>query len=158
MIVKKVVIAGTFDILHPGHIFLINEAAKLGQVYVIVATDKNRKRFTGVLPIVPEEQRLEVVRNLKHVKMAKIGRNDNKILLTISEINPDIILLGPDQRFNISLLKQALNELGLTRIEIRRLNRYYDKYELNSSSLIKKKIINRNNGNNDIKKGKLIIY
>ncbi len=42
-IAKKVLIAGTFDLIHPGHIFLINEAAKLGDVYVIVATDKNRE-------------------------------------------------------------------------------------------------------------------
>jgi len=54
MIIRKVLVAGTFDILHPGHIFLINEAAKLGEVHVIVATDKNRKSFSGELPIIPE--------------------------------------------------------------------------------------------------------
>ena len=89
--------AGTFDILHPGHIFLINEAAKLGEVYVIVATDKNRERFSGKPPIILEEQRLEVVKNLKNVREAKLGKRDHKILLTVSEINPDIVLLGPDQ-------------------------------------------------------------
>ena len=50
---KKVLIAGTFDILHPGHTFLINEAAKLGDVYVIVATDINRTKYSGQAPIVP---------------------------------------------------------------------------------------------------------
>ena len=108
MINKKVLIAGTFDILHPDHIFLINEAAKLGEVYVIVATDINRERFSGKLPIIPEEQRLEVIKNLKNVKEAKLGRMDNKILLTIVEIHPDIILLGPDQKFEVNILKRAL--------------------------------------------------
>lgn len=106
MNVKKVLVAGTFDILHPGHIFLINEAAKLGEVYVIVATDKNRKRFSGRLPIVPEEQRLEVIKGLKNVKEAKLGRKDNNTLLTISEFNPNIILLGPNQKFDINFLKK----------------------------------------------------
>ncbi|TFG24057.1 MAG: FAD synthase [Promethearchaeota archaeon] len=144
MITKKVLIAGTFDILHPGHIFLINEAAKLGEVYIIVATDINREKFSGKLPIIPEEQRLEVVKSLKNVKQAKLGRKDNEILLTVSGINPDIILLGPDQKFDGNILKKALKRKGLGHIEVRRLNRSYDKYGLNSSSLIKKKIIEVN--------------
>ena len=146
MIIKKVLVAGTFDILHPGHIFLINEAAKLGEVYVIVATDKNREKFSGKLPIIPEEQRLEVIKSLKNVKKAKLGRKDNNTLLTIAEINPDIILLGPDQKFSMNILKKSLKEKGLGHIEIKRLNKYYDKYELNSSSLIKRKIIEFKNG------------
>ncbi|MHA1472399.1 MAG: adenylyltransferase/cytidyltransferase family protein, partial [Promethearchaeota archaeon] len=48
-------VAGTFDILHPGHLYLINEAAKMGDVYVIVATDKNREIYSGTTPIIPEE-------------------------------------------------------------------------------------------------------
>ncbi len=155
MISKKVLVSGTFDILHPGHIFLINEAAKLGEVYVIVATDKNREKFSGKLPIIPEEQRLEVIRNLKKVKEAKLGRKDNNILLTISEINPDIILLGPDQKFDINILKEALKKNGLDHIEVKRLNKYYDKYELHSSSLIKRKIIEFKNG--DAKKKRVEI-
>ncbi len=146
MIIKKVLVAGTFDILHPGHIFLINEAAKLGEVYVIVATDNNREKFSGKRPIIPEEQRLEVIKSLKIVKKAKLGRKDNNTLLTISEINPDIILLGPNQKFSMNILKKALKEKGLGHIEVKRLNKYYDKYELNSSSLIKRKIVEFKNG------------
>ena len=154
MSIKKVFVAGTFDILHPGHIFLINEAAKLGEVYVIVATDKNREKLSGKPPIIPEEQRLEVIKSLKNVREAKLGRKDNKIFLTISEINPDIILLGPDQRFDINLLKETFKKNGLNHIEVRRLNRYYDKYELNSSSLIKRKIIEPYNGDDKKKRVK----
>jgi FAD synthetase len=140
---KKIMIAGTFDIIHPGHLFLINEAAKLGDVYVIVATDKNRKRYTGEPPIVPEEQRLEVVRGLKNVKDARLGRRDNNTLKTVEEINPDMILLGPDQKYDINELKEGLKELNLDHIEVRRLQQYYDKFELNSSRKIKEKISKR---------------
>ena len=138
---KKVMIAGTFDIVHPGHIFLIKEAAKLGDVYVVVSTDKNRERYSGEPPIVPQEQRLEVISNLKNVKKAVLGRSDNNTLKTVEEINPDIILLGPNQKYDLNVLKEGLNKIGLNRIEVRRLNSFYDKFELNSSSLIKKKII-----------------
>lgn len=124
---------------------MINKAAKLGEVYVIVATDKNRERFSGKKPIIPENQRLEVIKNLKNVKEAKLGRKDSNTLITVSEINPDIILLGPDQRFDVKLLKDALKKNNLGHIKVKRLNQHYDKYELNSSSMIKRKILESNN-------------
>jgi FAD synthetase len=110
-----------------------------------VATDKNRERFSGKKPIVPEEQRLEVVKNLKNVKEAKLGKKDNNTLLIISEINPDIILLGPNQRFDINLLREALKKNNLSNIKVKRLNKFYEKYELNSSSMIKRRITESNN-------------
>lgn len=140
-ITKKVLIAGTFDILHPGHLFFISEAAKLGEVYVVVSTDKNAERFKGKRPIVPENQRLELVQGLKNVKQAKLGRSDNDTLKTVEEIAPDIILLGPDQKYNLETLKTGLQERGLNHVEVIRLSKYYDKYTLHSSSLIKKKVI-----------------
>lgn len=144
---KKILIAGTFDILHPGHIFLINEAAKLGDVYIIVSTDRNRELYSGKTPIIPEQQRLEVMKNIKNVKEAKLGRHDNDTLKTVEELNPDIILLGPDQKFSVEKLQNALKMKGMNHIEVRRLEKYYDKYKLHSSSLIKKKIIETNKKN-----------
>ncbi|MFX0025245.1 MAG: adenylyltransferase/cytidyltransferase family protein [Candidatus Hermodarchaeota archaeon] len=138
---KKVLVAGTFDIIHPGHIFLFNEAAKVGDVYVIVATDDNRELYSGERPIIPEQQRLEVVKNIKNVKEARLGRSDNDTLKTVEEINPDIILLGPDQKYDMKTLKEGLKRKGLNHIEVKRMKSYYDKYALHSSSLIKRKII-----------------
>ncbi|MBD3193904.1 MAG: adenylyltransferase/cytidyltransferase family protein [Candidatus Lokiarchaeota archaeon] len=137
---KKIMIAGTFDILHPGHIYLINEAAKLGEVYVVVATDKNRKLYSGKSPIVSEDQRLEIIKNVKNVKKAVLGRKDNNTLKTVEEIDPDIVLLGPDQNFDEKKLQTALRERGLKSLEVRRLNTFYEKFQLNSSSKIKNKI------------------
>ncbi|MBD3341736.1 MAG: adenylyltransferase/cytidyltransferase family protein [Candidatus Lokiarchaeota archaeon] len=142
---KKILIAGTFDILHPGHIFFIEEAAKRGEVYVIVSTDKNAERFKGEKPIVPEEQRLEVVQHIKKVREAKLGRADNDTLKTVQEIDPDIVLLGPDQKYDLETLQKGLREKGLDHIKVKRLEKYYDRYKLHSSSLIKKKIIEQYN-------------
>lgn len=114
----------------------------MGDVYVIVATDKNRKLYSGETPIIPENQRLEVIRSVKNVKEARLGRSDNDTLKTVKEINPDIIFLGPDQKYNQGTLKRGLEEKGLDNVIVKRLETYYDKYELHSSSLIKKKIIN----------------
>lgn len=120
---------------------MINEAAKLGDVYVIVATDKNRELYSGEAPIVPEQQRLELMKSLKNVKDAILGRHDNDTLKIVAEIKPDIILLGPDQKFSVEKLQTALKMKGLNHIEVKRLEKFYDKFKLHSSSLIKKKII-----------------
>jgi FAD synthetase len=146
-IAKKVLIAGTFDLIHLGHIYLINEAAKLGDVYVIVATDKNRELYSGEAPIIPEEQRLAVIKSIKNVKDAKLGRHDNDTLKTVEEIAPDIVLLGPNQKYSIETLKKGLIDIGLNKVEVKRLKTYYEKDELHSSSLIKQKIIEKSKGN-----------
>ena len=140
---KKVLIAGTFDLIHPGHLFLINEAAKLGDVCVIVSTDKNRELYSGEAPIVPEQQRLDVIKGIKNVKIARLGRSDNDTLKTVEEIYPDIILLGPNQKYDIATLEKGLKNLGLERIKIQRLQSYYNNCELHSSRLIKQKILER---------------
>lgn len=138
---KKIVITGTFDLVHPGHTFLINEASKLGEVYVIVARDVNVKKFKGESPILPEDQRLEMVQNLKNVKKAIFGKIDSDYLKIIEEINPDIIMLGPNQKVTIKMIKNGLKEKGLEKIKIIRLEKLYNKHKFHSSTLIKEKII-----------------
>jgi len=112
----------------------------MGDVYVIVATDMNRKLYSGETPIIPEDQRLEVIKSIKNVKEARLGRSDNDTLKTVEEINPNIILLGPDQKYDLETLKLELGKKGLSNIEVKRLDTYFEKYTLHSSSLIKKKI------------------
>lgn len=99
------------------------------------------------MPIIPEKQRLEVIKNLKNVKEAELGRQDKNTLLKVLEIKPDIILLGPNQNFNINNLKKQLKEMNIENIVVKRLNKFYDKFKLNSSSLIKRKIIEYNHRN-----------
>ncbi len=55
--IRRVVATGTFDLLHPGHIYYLEESKKLGdELWVIVARDMNVKHKPR--PIIPEEQRL----------------------------------------------------------------------------------------------------
>jgi FAD synthetase len=90
----KVVVAGTFDILHPGHLYLFEAAAALGDLYVIIARDEtivNTKKR-----IFTERERLHIIESLKPVKEALLG--DKKDFFSpIETIDPDIIFLGPDQ-------------------------------------------------------------
>ncbi len=108
---KRVMAAGTFEIVHPGHIFLLKRAAKLGKVFVVVSRDKNAAKAKGRMPTVHESQRLEVIRNLKCVDSAILGDRKN-FMNSIRRLKPDVILLGPDQ-MEAKKLRALLVDIGL---------------------------------------------
>ncbi len=107
----RVVATGTFDILHPGHLYYLEESRKLGdELHVIVARDVNVRHKPQ--PIVPEEQRLRMIRALKPVDDARLG-DPHDMFRPIEEIRPDIITLGFNQHFSEERLQQALAERGI---------------------------------------------
>ncbi len=111
----KVVVAGTFDVLHPGHLYLLEEAAKIGEVYVIIARDSNIDEKKNI--VFTEDERLRMVDGLKPVKKAILG-DKNDFFKPIEEISPDIIFLGPDQ--DEKWVRSEIKGRGLS-IEVRRL-------------------------------------
>ena len=139
----RILVTGCFDILHPGHIFLLKEAAKLGEVIVIIARDSTIERYKKEKPIIPENQRLEVIKSIKYVSDAILGsegNEDHEYLQFALSLKPDIIFLGPNQRISVKYLKKGLREYNSEHIQVKRLEKLYDKFKLNSSSAIKEKI------------------
>lgn len=100
---KTVLVFGTFDLLHPGHIWFLRQAAKRGdKLAVVVARDANVKKLKGRLPLWREKRRLKEVRNLFCVSKARLGYKDwSRRTLILKKINPDIIVLGYDQKAKI---------------------------------------------------------
>ncbi|WFO74834.1 DUF357 domain-containing protein [Desulfurococcaceae archaeon MEX13E-LK6-19] len=133
----KVLVAGSFEIIHPGHIYYLREAWKKGRVYVVVARDKSIEKFKKREPIVPEEQRLEVVKNIKYVYKAVLG-DENDYLKPVEDIKPDIILLGPDQWPRENELLEELRKRGLKDIRIERLPHRVDGKLYSTSRIIEK--------------------
>lgn len=136
---KQVVIAGTFDILHPGHIFLISEAGKMGDVIVVVARDRNVLRAKGHPPVISEEQRLFMVQSLKGVSKAILGHESADNLQIIEELNPDILLLGPNQNVSIEEIQKELQRRGL-KTHVQRLKKLYNDHPLSSTTDIIEKV------------------
>jgi FAD synthetase len=139
---KRVMVAGVFDIIHPGHIFLISKAAELGDVVVVVARDSTVQRLKGRRPVVPEDQRLEVVKNIKGVKEAVLGKEGEDMLKIVEELEPDVIMLGPNQNFDEEELRTGLEERGL-KVEVVRLKELYEAHKLCSTTKIIKEILTR---------------
>jgi len=136
----KVLLAGTFDVLHPGHIALIRRAKRKfrGETYVIVARDSNVRRFKGRPPVMPENVRAFIIANLKPVDHVLIGSKD--ILFRIREIKPDVIVLGHDQPISEERLRKKLDELGLDTLIVRAPKFFSDR---DSSTKVKKRIRER---------------
>ena len=87
---------GVFDLLHPGHVYFLTEARKLGdELVVVVARDTTARRFKHE-PIMPEASRVQMVEALKPVDRAVLGHEGN-IYDILDEIRPDVIALGFDQ-------------------------------------------------------------
>lgn len=108
---KRVVATGTFDILHPGHVYFLEESRKLGdELWVIVSREKNVKHKPK--PVVSEEQRLTMIQALKCVDHAILGDRDD-MFKPIHEINPAVITLGFNQYFSEEKLKASLEERGI---------------------------------------------
>lgn len=131
---------GTFDLIHPGHGYYLEESKKLGgddSCLVVVVARESTVRARKRVPIVPEKQRLEVVRMLKVVDEAVLG-SETDMFSTVQKIKPDIITIGPDQNFDLDWLREELKKRDLE-AEVVKINDYHES-SLDSSCKIIKKI------------------
>ena len=133
----KVLVFGSFDLLHEGHKHFFNEAKKLGNtLYVVVAKDSSIKSFKGHESNFNEDERVEHIKKLGIVDDVSLGYEGDKWKI-IEEIKPDIIALGYDQDSYTKGLEKGMRDKNL-KVKIVRLGSYMpEKYK---SSLMKESI------------------
>ncbi len=113
--VTKIMLFGTFDIVHPGHEHLFAQARRLAKnplLVVSLARDINVKRIKGFRPQNNERKRKAAVGKHLAVDKAVLGGLNN-YLTHILKIKPDIIALGYDQVAYTQTLKKDLKQAGL---------------------------------------------
>lgn len=93
---KKVYVAMSADIIHPGHLNIINIAVKYGEVVVGVLTDNAIASYKG-LPYMTYEQRSAVVASLKGVARV-IPQDTLDYVPNLKKIKPDYVVHGDDWR------------------------------------------------------------
>ena len=98
---KKVYIGMSADLIHPGHINIIKEAAQLGEVTVGVLTDKAIASYKR-LPFMTYEQRKEVVENIKGVTRV-ISQDSLDYRSNLTLLKPDIVVHGDDWKEGVQL-------------------------------------------------------
>jgi len=125
---KRIMVFGTFDGLHKGHLNFLWQARKLAPkcfIIVSIARDRNVFKIKKKLPVLNEKKRVTLLQNCKLAdKVVFSGINQH--LPHILKEKPDIIALGYDQKAYVRNLKKDLKNKGLN-VKIVRLKPYKEK-------------------------------
>ena len=95
---KTVFVNGTFDILHRGHLALLNYAKSLGD-YVVVGIDSDRRvrKMKGPnRPVNSADDRGLMLVNLKSVDEVRFFSNDRELENMVKSVKPDVMVVGSD--------------------------------------------------------------
>ena len=95
---KKVFVNGTFDVLHAGHLALLNYAKSLGDYLIVgIDTDERVKEKKGsTRPVNGVEDRALMLINLKSVDEVKHFGTDEELENLVKSAQPDIMVVGSD--------------------------------------------------------------
>lgn len=125
---------GTFDTLHPGHLYFLRECKKYGdKLIVVIAKESTVEKVKGKKPKYSERERKEHIQDLKLASKVVLGYEADPYEI-IEELNPDVICLGYDQDSFSENLKEILEKRGMTP-RIMRM-RPYREYMYKSSKLV----------------------
>ncbi len=105
---KKVIVFGTFDIIHPGHIHMLKEAKEYGDnLIAIIARDATVCKIKKRIPLNSEKLRLENIKKLNIADKVRLGCLGDKYQ-AIREEQPDIVALGYDQKAFVDNLADVI--------------------------------------------------
>ena len=96
----KVFVNGTFDLIHCGHLALLNRARSLGD-YLLVAIDEDErvKRLKGSSrPINSVYERKALLQNLRAVDEVQTFGSDQQLEAIIQAYAPSVMMVGGDYR------------------------------------------------------------
>ncbi|OGI64133.1 hypothetical protein A2914_00300 [Candidatus Nomurabacteria bacterium RIFCSPLOWO2_01_FULL_41_21] len=137
--IVKIMVFGTFDGLHSGHLDFFKQAKSLSTesfLTVSIARDKNVKKIKNKFPKLKEKERFALVLGCNLVDKVVLSGIKNHILHILREA-PQIIALGYDQRAYVKNLKKDLAKKGL-KVKIIRLKPY--KNHVYKNHLLKKRL------------------
>ncbi len=95
---KKIIFTnGCFDLLHAGHVFILNEAKKLGDILVVgLNSDASVQRLKGTTrPLNSQSDRQKVLSGLRSVDFVCLFEEDTPLELILA-LKPDVLVKGGD--------------------------------------------------------------
>ncbi len=98
---KKIYVGMSADLVHPGHMNILKEAAKLGDVTVGLLTDKAIASYKR-MPFMSFELRKEVIENIKGVSSV-IAQETLDYRPNLKRIKPDIVVHGDDWKEGVQI-------------------------------------------------------
>jgi rfaE bifunctional protein nucleotidyltransferase chain/domain len=130
-----VMVNGTFDVLHPGHVAMLNTARSYGHWLVVaVDTDRRVKELKGPSrPINNQNDRRIMLANLKSVDIVEFFDSDEELATLMKRYKPDVYVKGSDWKKDTeSIAHKYCKEVV-----------YYDRIEPYSTTATIKHIIDR---------------
>ena len=95
---KKVFVSGCFDMLHSGHIRFLEKAARYGDVYLALGSDRTVLELKGRAPVTTEQERKYMLEAVRHVKHCAISRGSGimDFMDELKRVKPDIFIVNED--------------------------------------------------------------
>lgn len=95
---KKVFVSGCYDLLHSGHVAFFAEAARLGDLYVGLGSDRNIAELKHRQTVNSDAERLYMVKAIRYVKDAWInsGMGLMDFVSEVDALKPDIFFVNSD--------------------------------------------------------------
>lgn len=95
---KHIFVNGTFDVLHPGHVQLLNYAKSFGDTLTVgIDSDRRVAEKKGPSrPIYNIKDRSFMLQNLKSVDYVVVFDSDEELEHCLKTIRPDIMVVGSD--------------------------------------------------------------
>jgi FAD synthetase len=116
---KTVLTGGKFNRIHPGHIWLLKKAKKLGYLVIALANDAHNKKPYAVSARVRK-------RNLEKLRIAdKVVIGDKKSFVKVLEkFHPHTIVLGYDQKLPNSETREFVKNYRIKIMKFRKCGKY----------------------------------
>lgn len=97
---KVVFVNGTFDVLHMGHLALLNHASTLGDAVVVAIDDDERVKMLkgSSRPINNQHERKAMLKNLRSVDIVVTFKDHDHLVQIIKDSNASIIVKGSDHK------------------------------------------------------------
>jgi len=115
---KVVLTSGSFDLVHLGHVKYLAKAKELGDV-LIVGVDgdaKIRARKGEDRPMVPQDERLEMLAHQRPVDLIYLKGDDEPRWALIKIVRPDVLVLSTDHSYSDFELEELREICGEVRV------------------------------------------
>ena len=96
---ETVYVGMSADLIHPGHMNIIKEAAKYGNVIIGLLTDKAIASYKR-LPSLTYDQRKNVIENIKHVSNV-VPQHSLSYVENLKKYKPDYVIHGDDWKSGV---------------------------------------------------------
>ena len=92
-------IAGSFDVIHPGYLYMFQEAKQICDHLVIgLHTDPSIERPEKIKPILTPEERRVILSCIVYIDEIRTYDTEEELLSLMVDVNPDVRFLGDDYK------------------------------------------------------------